>query len=100
MQCTVYKSLRQFDYFLYVRSDEQFERVPAGLKELLGDLRKVIELELHAERKLAQADVAVAQAGAGADRRVFLVDADIGTGLFHLRICLGRISSFAMPFWL
>ena len=58
VQCTVYKSLRQFDYFLYVRSDEQFERVPAGLKELLGDLRKVIELELHAERKLAQADVA------------------------------------------
>ena len=58
MQCTVYKSLRQFDYFLYVRSDEQFERVPAGLKELLGDLQKVIELELHAERKLAQADVA------------------------------------------
>jgi uncharacterized protein YcgL (UPF0745 family) len=58
VQCTVYKSLRQFDYFLYVRSDEQCERVPAGLKELLGDLRKVIELELHAERKLAQADVA------------------------------------------
>jgi uncharacterized protein YcgL (UPF0745 family) len=58
VQCTVYKSLRQFDYFLYVRSDEQFERVPAGLKQLLGNLEKVIEVELHAERKLAQADVA------------------------------------------
>lgn len=57
MQCTVYKSLRQFDYFLYVRTVDDLTRVPAGLKQLLGTLEKVMELELNAQRTLAQADV-------------------------------------------
>ncbi len=57
MQCTVYKSLRQFDYFLYVRSVDGFARIPDGLKQLLGRLEKVLELELHVGRTLAQADV-------------------------------------------
>ena len=57
VHCTVYKSLRQFDYFLYVRSDEQFDRVPQGLKQLLGRLEKIMDLELHEGRRLAQADV-------------------------------------------
>jgi uncharacterized protein YcgL (UPF0745 family) len=57
MQCTVYKSLRQFDYFLYVRTDDGFARIPDGLRQLLGKLEKVIEVELHAGRTLAQANV-------------------------------------------
>jgi len=57
MQCTVYKSLRQFDYFLYVRTVDDLTRVPDGLKRLLGTLEKVMDLELHAQRNLAQADV-------------------------------------------
>lgn len=57
MQCTVYKSLRQFDYFLYVRTADGFSRVPDGLQQLLGRLEKVIEVELHAGRRLARADV-------------------------------------------
>lgn len=57
MQCVVYKSLRQFDYFLFVRKDDGLTRVPDTLKTLLGDLHEVTELELHAQRKLAQADV-------------------------------------------
>lgn len=57
MQCSVYKSLRQFDYFLFVRTADEFSRVPEGLRELLGRLEKVMELELHAQRKLAQAEV-------------------------------------------
>jgi uncharacterized protein YcgL (UPF0745 family) len=57
MQCTVYKSLRQFDYFLYVRTADGFSRVPDSLQQLLGRLEKVIEVELHAGRRLAQADV-------------------------------------------
>jgi uncharacterized protein len=57
MQCSVYKSLRQFDYFLFVRTADEFSRVPEGLSQLLGRLEKVMDLELHPERALAQADV-------------------------------------------
>lgn len=57
MQCTVYKSLQQFDYFLYVRAEQGLARVPRGLQRMLGTLEKVMDLELHAERTLAQADV-------------------------------------------
>ena len=56
MQCVVYKSLRQFDYFLFVKKDDGLERVPDALKTLLGNLQQITELELHAQRKLAQAD--------------------------------------------
>jgi uncharacterized protein YcgL (UPF0745 family) len=57
MYCTVYKSLKQFDYFLYVRTADELSRLPDGLRQLLGKVEKVIELELHARRTLAQADV-------------------------------------------
>jgi len=57
MQCVVYKSLKQFDYYLYVNKDEELRRVPDGLKRLLGRLQKVLELELDTGRVLAQADV-------------------------------------------
>lgn len=57
MQCVVYKSLKQFDYYLFVKKDEDMERVPDALKTLLGNLEVVTEVELHDRRKLAQADV-------------------------------------------
>lgn len=57
MQCVVYKSLRQFDYYLFVRREDAFTRVPDGLKQLLGTLEKVIDLELDDTRILVQADV-------------------------------------------
>jgi uncharacterized protein YcgL (UPF0745 family) len=57
MQCSVYKSLRQFDYFLFVRAADEFARVPEGLMRLLGEMHKVMDLDLHPQRSLAQADV-------------------------------------------
>lgn len=57
MHCIVYKSLRQFDYYLFVRAADRFSRVPAGLRQMLGEVEKVMELELHEQRRLAQADV-------------------------------------------
>jgi len=57
MLCVVYKSLRQFDYYLYVKKDDGFSRLPDGLKQILGVLEKVIDLDLDENRTLAQADV-------------------------------------------
>jgi uncharacterized protein YcgL (UPF0745 family) len=57
MQCVVYKSLRQFDYYLFVKKDDGFSRLPDGLKRILGVLEKVIDLDLDEKRTLAQADV-------------------------------------------
>ncbi|VAW80534.1 hypothetical protein MNBD_GAMMA14-2348 [hydrothermal vent metagenome] len=57
MQCVIYKSLRQFDYYLFIKKDEGLDRVPDALKTLLGNLEKVVEVKLHTLRKLAQADV-------------------------------------------
>ncbi|HHJ14168.1 MAG TPA: YcgL domain-containing protein [Gammaproteobacteria bacterium] len=53
----IYKSLRQFDYYLYVEQEQDIESLPEGLLQLLGRLVKVMELELHPGRRLAQADV-------------------------------------------
>jgi uncharacterized protein YcgL (UPF0745 family) len=57
MKCVVYKSLRQFDYFLFVKTEDEFARVPDGLRQMLGMLEKVMDLELDERRSLAQADV-------------------------------------------
>jgi hypothetical protein len=57
MQCVIYKSLRQFDYYLFVKKDDGFSRLPDGLKQILGVLEKVIDLDLDEKRTLAQADV-------------------------------------------
>jgi len=56
VQCVVYKSLRQFDYFLFVDKEDGLTRVPDTLITLLGELKEVTELELYPARKLAQAD--------------------------------------------
>lgn len=59
MKCVVYKSFKQFDYFLFVKKEDEFARVPASLRQMLGVLEKVMDLELDESRNLAQADVVV-----------------------------------------
>ena len=59
MQCVVYKSLKQFDYFLFVKKEDEFARVPDGLRQMLSVLEKIMDLELDENRNLAQADVVV-----------------------------------------
>jgi uncharacterized protein len=56
MQCFVYKSLRRADTFLYVGRRDDFEAVPAPLRERLGQLHFVLELELHPQRRLARVE--------------------------------------------
>lgn len=56
MQCTVYKSLEQQDYYLYVEAGDDFSCLPDGLVRMLGRLEKVVELDLHENRQLARVD--------------------------------------------
>jgi len=58
MQCTVYKSAKKPDHYLYIKTEENFSRVPKQLIALLGRLEQVMKLELDSERKLARANVA------------------------------------------
>jgi uncharacterized protein YcgL (UPF0745 family) len=57
LPCVVYKGLLKADTYLYVERAEDFSRVPDALLAQLGDLEAVLEVELHAERALARADV-------------------------------------------
>jgi uncharacterized protein len=59
MHCFVYASQRKADTYVWLDRQDNFEVLPAPLALLLGDLRFVLEVELHAHRRLPQEDVAV-----------------------------------------
>lgn len=56
MQCVIYKSDRRRDTYLYVEREDDFTRVPPALLNMLGNLQRVMILELNGGRTLAQAD--------------------------------------------
>lgn len=58
MQCVVYKSLLKPDTYVFLRSEDAFELIPAPLRETLGQLVRVMDLQLSADRKLARVDAA------------------------------------------
>lgn len=59
MQCAIYKSHRNQDYFLYLADKDDFSRVPEALLRIMGEPIHVMDLELSPERKLAREDVMV-----------------------------------------
>ncbi len=56
MQCTIYKSNKKADTYLYVQDAGNFSRVPQDLLRLLGRLDFVMTLELTPDHTLARAD--------------------------------------------
>ena len=54
MACEAYKSLRSDDTFVYVRDAAQIDELPQSLRRQLGELKKVMDLELYEGRKLAR----------------------------------------------
>ena len=56
MQCEVFKGSRKPDHYLYLPVGYDQAELPTTLLSLLGSLEPVLELELTAERKLANAD--------------------------------------------
>jgi uncharacterized protein YcgL (UPF0745 family) len=58
MQCTIYKSRKKQDTYLYLVAKDDFSHVPESLLNLIGEPIHVMDLELLPERKLAQEDTA------------------------------------------
>ncbi|MBE1160212.1 YcgL domain-containing protein [Dyella acidiphila] len=59
MHCFVYASQRKADTYVWLQQRDNFKPIPASLAMLLGDLRFVLEVELHAQRRLPHEDVEV-----------------------------------------
>jgi len=57
MQCVIYKGNKKIDHYLYIEKEDDFSRVPQALLDILGQLERVLSLELSAKRQLAQANV-------------------------------------------
>lgn len=73
MQAFVYKSLRKADTYVYLRTRDDFMRLPEPLRTQLGTLQFVLEVALTPERRLAREDAAA-------------VRANLETRGFHLQI--------------
>lgn len=58
MECAIYRSRKKGDTYLYIEKQDEFERVPESLHQMLGGLDFVMTLDLGPERRLANADVA------------------------------------------
>lgn len=58
MQAFVYKSLRKDDTYVFLAARDDFDRVPASVREALGRMRFVMELAVTPERRLARSDAA------------------------------------------
>jgi hypothetical protein len=59
MHAYVYKSQRRADTFVYLAARDDFERIPAPVRETLGALAFVLEVALTPGRTLAREDAAV-----------------------------------------
>ncbi|RDS78835.1 YcgL domain-containing protein [Dyella monticola] len=59
MHCFVYASQRKADTYVWLARKDNLEILPPSLELMLGQLRFVLEVELHADRRLPQEDVEV-----------------------------------------
>lgn len=57
MLCSVYKSPKRNETYLYVEKQGDFSRVPDALLTTFGKPEHVLTLELHENRNLAGADI-------------------------------------------
>jgi uncharacterized protein YcgL (UPF0745 family) len=59
MHCFVYASQRKADTYLWLLQKDDFQVIPASLAMMLGDLRFVLEVDLHSHKRLPREDVEV-----------------------------------------
>lgn len=56
MQCFIYRSEKKADHYLYLPTSLEEAEIPSDLSKMLGELSKVMELDLLSSTKLAIAD--------------------------------------------
>ena len=56
LTCSIYKSTRKTNAYLFVPENTKLETLPAPLLQVLGKLEYVMNLSLNKKKKLAQAD--------------------------------------------
>jgi len=56
--CTIYRSSKKSETYLYIEKKDDFSRVPDELRKLLGTLNLVMTLDLDGRSHLAQAELA------------------------------------------
>lgn len=55
--CSIYKSPKKDEMYLYVNKAEALSRVPEALLQMFGSPKHVTDMMLKPERKLARADI-------------------------------------------
>ena len=55
--CSIYRSSKRADTYLYVEKRDDFSKVPDELRKLLGTPALVMTMDLDGQTKLAQADL-------------------------------------------
>lgn len=58
IHCRIYRCSKQQEMYIYLRDDLSVEDLPEPLRKRTGQLQECMQLELHAERKLARVDIA------------------------------------------
>jgi uncharacterized protein YcgL (UPF0745 family) len=56
MRCFVYRSRRKRDAYLYLRTKDEFSRLPVGLMAVFGQPEFALEFDLTPGRRLASVD--------------------------------------------
>jgi len=56
LDCSIYKSSRKADAYLFIPQNAGLENLPGTLLQALGKLEHVMDLSLNAGKKLAQSD--------------------------------------------
>lgn len=62
VRCTVYKSRRKPDTYLYLRADVEISALPTSVTGMLGELVHVLDLDLVPGRRLAREDADIVRA--------------------------------------
>ena len=53
MQCEIYKGRKKADTYIFLESPADFEKIPESIRNFMGELTLVMNLELSSETRLA-----------------------------------------------
>lgn len=59
MPCYVYRCASRTETFVYLREKDDFERIPPSIRDGLGALSLVMQVDLESRERLAREDIEV-----------------------------------------